>query len=109
MAKACCVCGDAADKQDNLLFTCKGHGCDVVVHQGKLNERGAETHIAYVHARLNIIGKREVSLYTDTKAFLKLHSSLYVSFRVSVRLKTLAISSATLTFRSKATTILGWH
>ena len=36
MAKACCVCGDSADKQDNLLFTCKGHGCDVVVHQGTL-------------------------------------------------------------------------
>ena len=36
------MCGDAADKQDNLLFTCKGHGCDVVVHQGTSGVRKDE-------------------------------------------------------------------
>lgn len=34
MSKACCVCGEAKESKDNVLFNCKGHGCDVTVHQG---------------------------------------------------------------------------
>ena len=33
--KACCVCGDSKEVGENHLFTCKGHGCDVIVHRGK--------------------------------------------------------------------------
>ena len=31
------MCGEAKVNPDNRLFTCKGHGCDVTVHQGKSN------------------------------------------------------------------------
>ena len=37
MSKSCCVCGESKENPDNRLFTCKGHGCDVTVHQGELN------------------------------------------------------------------------
>ena len=70
MAKACCVCGDAADKKDNLLFTCKGHGCDVVVHQGTLSGEGRRhARPPWVNSALLNIGKRGVSFYTRLKAF----------------------------------------
>ena len=36
MSKDCCVCGESKVNPDNRLFTCKGHGCDVTVHQGEL-------------------------------------------------------------------------
>ena len=38
MSKACCVCDEAKESKDNVLFNCKGHGCDVTVHQGKFLE-----------------------------------------------------------------------
>ena len=37
MSKSCCVCGEGKERKDNVLFNCKGHGCDVTVHQGMLD------------------------------------------------------------------------
>ena len=36
MSKKCCVCGDSKDTTENVLYTCQGHGCDVIVHQGRV-------------------------------------------------------------------------
>ena len=35
MSKVCCVCNEPKESKDNVIFTCKGQGCDVSVHQGK--------------------------------------------------------------------------
>ena len=34
MAKVCCVCNDSKETLQNSLYHCRGHGCDVTVHQG---------------------------------------------------------------------------
>lgn len=35
MSKICCVCNEVKESKDNVIFNCKGQGCDVSVHQGK--------------------------------------------------------------------------
>lgn len=37
MAKVCCVCNEPKESKDNIIFACKGQGCDVSVHQGECN------------------------------------------------------------------------
>lgn len=34
MSKLCCVCNEVKESKDNVIFNCKGQGCDVSVHQG---------------------------------------------------------------------------
>ena len=48
MSKACCVCNEPKESKDNVIFTCKGQGCDVSVHQGENNRLGIPCQCFYL-------------------------------------------------------------